>query len=314
MIKRFNYNRTKFFKAIALLHEYQVGDEFYTLRDNKVIPVTLYQVEFTCYDHGLTHSCIRDLSIKIELICIYGGSSKMTIAPANLFRTREQAAEAFLDMNEIPKKLLQVLKPEKTNTTVAELVKKLLVVNQDTDLKDDFQEIINKVNRNYLEQIGVGDLVFCSEGTPVQIVKADQKVNSGTSPKVQLEVESVTVSPETCNVGIGSAVHSIETEKMLKYWRCSCPVNYVHFASHTQCNKCLTTKENGGYISLEDAAKILKKEITTSEYWDCECPENYIHPASHTRCNICKAHKEDCPDSRVDEVNKMLEARGEETI
>ena len=308
------YDKTEFFDALRSMLKYQVGNEYFIIRDNKIMPVTIYEVTLSYYDQGLINMAAHKVNVKITLTVVLTGKVKISVRPSSLYETREQAAEAFLDMNEIPKKLLQVLKPEKTNTTVAELVKKLLVVNQDTDLKDDFQEIINKVNRNYLEQIGVGDLVFCSEGTPVQIVKADQKVNSGTSPKVQLEVESVTVSPETCNVGIGSVVHSIETEKMLKYWRCSCPVNYVHFASHTQCNKCLTTKENGGYISLEDAAKILKKEITTSEYWDCECPENYIHPASHTRCNICKAHKEDCPDSRVDEVNKMLEARGEETI
>jgi hypothetical protein len=143
MIKRFNYNRTKFFKAIALLHEYQVGDEFYTLRDNKVIPVTLYQVEFTCHDHGLTHTCIRDLSIKIELICIYGGSGKMTIAPANLFRTKEEAAEAFLDRNEIPKKLLQVLNPPKPRTTIGDLIDKLQIVDPEIDLEPNFQHIID---------------------------------------------------------------------------------------------------------------------------------------------------------------------------
>ena len=147
MIKRFNYNRTKFFKAIALLHEYQVGDEFYTLRDNKVIPVTLYQVEFTCYDHGLTHSCIRDLSIKIELICIYGGSSKMTIAPANLFRTREEAAEAFLDRNEIPKKLLQVLNPPKPRTTIGDLIDKLQIVDPEIDLGDSFWKVLKPITK-----------------------------------------------------------------------------------------------------------------------------------------------------------------------
>ena len=147
MIKRFNYNRTKFFKAIALLHEYQVGDEFYTLRDNKVIPVTLYQVEFTCYDHGLTHTSIRDLSIKIELICIYGGSSKMTIAPANLFRTREEAAEAFLDRNEIPKKLLQVLNPPKPKTTIGDLIEKLQIVDPEIDLGENFWKVLKPITQ-----------------------------------------------------------------------------------------------------------------------------------------------------------------------
>lgn len=264
MVKRFNYDKTKFFKAIALLHEYQVGDEFYTLRDNKVIPVTLYRVEFTCYDHGLTQTCIRDLSIKIELICIYGGSSKMTIAPANLFRTREEAAEAFLDMNEIPKKLLQVLKPEKTNTTVGDLIETLKMFNPETELEDEFQKILDVLTRKYLKHIGASNFVFCSEGAPVQIVKADQKANSGLSPETKLYVSNsgISVDSETGAMGIGTP----------------------------------------------------NKIETTSEYWDCNCPENYIHPASHTWCHMCEADKEDCPDSRVDEVNKMLKTKGKETI
>lgn len=147
MTKRFNYNKTNFFKAIALLHEYQVGDEFYTLRDNKVIPVTLYQVEFTCCDHGLTHSCIRDLSIKIELICIYDGSSKMTIAPADLFRTREEAAEAFLDRNEIPKKLLQVLNPPKPRITIGDLIDKFQVINPEIVLDDSFWKVLKLITQ-----------------------------------------------------------------------------------------------------------------------------------------------------------------------
>mgnify|MGYP001157969254 CR=1 FL=1 len=147
MVKRFDYDRTNFFKAIMLLHEYQVGDEFFTLKDNKVIPVTLYQVELTYLDHGLTHTVKRELSIKVELICLYGGSSKMTITPANLFRTREEAAEAFLDRNDIPKKLLQVLNPPKPRTTIGDLIEKLQIVDPEIDLGDSFWKILKPITQ-----------------------------------------------------------------------------------------------------------------------------------------------------------------------
>ncbi len=52
---------------------------------------------------------------------------------------------------------------------------------------------------------------------------------------------------------------------------------------------------------------------TTPEFWDCECddapggkPGSYIHPASEPTCAKCGSHKDESPDSRVDEVIKLL--------
>ncbi len=46
--------------------------------------------------------------------------------------------------------------------------------------------------------------------------------------------------------------------------------------------------------------------ITNPNYWDCKCDEDYIHPKSKKDCKICKAKSEDMPDSRQDEINRLI--------
>ena len=45
---------------------------------------------------------------------------------------------------------------------------------------------------------------------------------------------------------------------------------------------------------------------TTNKYWDCECEHHYINPSSLDECKICGAKRESSPDSRVDEVEQLL--------
>ncbi len=45
---------------------------------------------------------------------------------------------------------------------------------------------------------------------------------------------------------------------------------------------------------------------TTEFFWDCECETNYIHPKTQKVCFDCNAIASEQPDSRVDEVVKML--------
>ena len=48
---------------------------------------------------------------------------------------------------------------------------------------------------------------------------------------------------------------------------------------------------------------------TTEKYWDCECAQNYIHLKSKAECLICGARHDEQPDSRVNEVENMLNNR-----
>jgi hypothetical protein len=49
-----------------------------------------------------------------------------------------------------------------------------------------------------------------------------------------------------------------------------------------------------------------KKVITTPKYWDCECEHNYIHPKSQLSCEKCGYSQDEMPDSRVNEVRRMI--------
>ncbi len=46
--------------------------------------------------------------------------------------------------------------------------------------------------------------------------------------------------------------------------------------------------------------------IQSPNYWDCECENDYIHSKIETVCEKCGADQTEQPDSRVDEVDRML--------
>lgn len=62
-------------------------------------------------------------------------------------------------------------------------------------------------------------------------------------------------------------------------------------------------------IMLMKGIMKLKDEELDPLFWDCECEKNYIHPKTHAMCPYCGAWAKDQPDSRVEEVEKMLKER-----
>ncbi len=48
---------------------------------------------------------------------------------------------------------------------------------------------------------------------------------------------------------------------------------------------------------------------SANEYWDCECNNNYIHNKGEFTCVLCNAISDDQPDSRVNEVKRMLKSK-----
>ena len=144
-----NYDKTDFFEAMKLLHQYQVGDKYYYLSDGKIVQGTIYEVNFKVYDHGMTHTVHNELTINMNIILIRG-ASKNSIPAHQLFKTREEAAERFLQENDVPSELLRVIKQEKPKTTVADLIEKLKAINPETDLDDDYQDILNRAIIKYL--------------------------------------------------------------------------------------------------------------------------------------------------------------------
>lgn len=42
------------------------------------------------------------------------------------------------------------------------------------------------------------------------------------------------------------------------------------------------------------------------EYWDCECESDFIHSISENICSVCNSEKENNPNSRENEIEKLV--------
>jgi hypothetical protein len=151
------YNKEKFFALMKLVHECQVGNTYYFLRNSEIIKGTVYEVNFRVYDHGLTHTSKNELTLELNIIMLFGGSSTQKVEPHKLFNTREEAAEDFLKLNNVPSELLRVLKKEEPKTTVSDLIAKLQTVSPQTDLGEDFWNIAKTVQGRYMKELEFTD-------------------------------------------------------------------------------------------------------------------------------------------------------------
>ena len=150
--EKVNYDKSEFFEMIKLLHEYQVGDEYFFLKDGKIISGYIQQIKVQIYDQGLTRTVKREWQIALEIIVLYGAGSTTKISYKALFKNREEAAEQFLKENDVPVELLKVIMPEKPKTTVKDLIDKLNQIDPTTDLKDEFWKILKTAQNNYMQK------------------------------------------------------------------------------------------------------------------------------------------------------------------
>jgi hypothetical protein len=127
------FDMSKYFEAMKLFKEYPVGKTFYMLNDNKIKPVLIYESMFKYNDPFPDKHDSYTLNIQVRLTGKVNNNLK-TVFPDELYETREQAAEAFLEKNDIPKKLVEVLNPPKSRTTVGDLIEKLQIIDPAIDL------------------------------------------------------------------------------------------------------------------------------------------------------------------------------------
>lgn len=231
-MKKIEYNKKEFFEAIKLLHEYQVGNRYYCLRDNKIVEAVIYEVKMNYYDHVLTHIAAHTYSVFVSIICLIDNNTIAEIKTYNLYKTREEAAEAFLDRNEIPKKLLQVLKDPKPRTTVKDLIEKLGVIDPETDLGDSFWKIAKEVEQTYVDKITPEDISFS---------------------------ERLHVDRETGNASIGTPASKVEIT--LDYWDCECETKYIHPIANDECPFCKARRE--------DMPNSRKDEVCAKNMFNC---------------------------------------------
>lgn len=86
-----------------------------------------------------------------------------------------------------------------------------------------------------------------------------------------------------------------------------------------RCNKCgkIHSVEKGcdlpeAEASAERISSVVRSNATqtTKYFWNCECERDYIHPRNTGFCDKCKTRREYQPNSRIDEVVKMMIAKG----
>ena len=266
-MSKVDYDNKEFFEAVKLLHEYKVGDEFFVLRDNKIIPVTLYEVALSYYDHGLTNKAERKYSVKTNFVFLNSGGSKFSCLPTEAYRTREEAAEAFLERNDIPKKLLMDLVETKPQATVEKLIERLKLLDPETNLGSSFPKILKEIQEAYLNEIGEGSLIFKEADIVNNVIDSNKNINFVTSPKVILEVTSPdkTYSPDKGfsvdskkgNMGIGTPVSKVDIT--LDYWDCKCEKEYIHTITDDECPVCKARRE--------DMPNSIKSEVVTENMY-----------------------------------------------
>lgn len=70
--------------------------------------------------------------------------------------------------------------------------------------------------------------------------------------------------------------------------------------------------EKASMCDSEHIAPVVRSNATetTKYFWNCECERDYIHPRNTGFCDKCKTRREYQPNSRIDEVVKIMIAKG----
>lgn len=140
------FDMTNYHKGLKRLREFPVGKTFYIIKDNKIKPVLIRTGTFIYTDPAPDKEGTTELHVVIQIEGRVDGNNR-ELDLDTLYETREQAAEAFLEQNEIPKKLLQVLNPTKPRTTIGDLIDKLQIVDPEIDLGDSFWKVLKPITK-----------------------------------------------------------------------------------------------------------------------------------------------------------------------
>ena len=140
------FDMSDYYKGLKRLREFPVGKTFYIIKDNKIKPVLIKTGTFIYTDPKPDKEEATELHVVIQIEGKVDGNGRV-LNLHELYETREQAAEAFLEQNEIPKKLLQVLNIPKSRTTIGDLIEKLQVVDPEIDLGKDFWKVLKPITQ-----------------------------------------------------------------------------------------------------------------------------------------------------------------------
>lgn len=140
------FDMSDYHKGLKRLREFPVGKTFYIIKDNKIKPVLIRTGTFIYTDPKPDKKDTTELEVAVRIEGRVDGNVRV-LNLHELYETREQAAEAFLEQNDIPKKLLRVLNPPKPRTTIGDLLDKLQIVDPEIDLGDSFWKILKPITQ-----------------------------------------------------------------------------------------------------------------------------------------------------------------------
>jgi len=145
---------TQFFDTLKLLTKYRVGDTYYFIGENKILKGLIGEVWCKFYDYGMTHTAQRHLTADYKIILLHS-HNQYDLKPNQLYKTKEEAADSFLQANDVPAELLKVLKKKDNTRTVKNLIQNILDnVDPETDLEENYWEIAKIVEQAYKKKIG----------------------------------------------------------------------------------------------------------------------------------------------------------------
>lgn len=145
------HDKSVFFEMIKEQHKYQIGDEFFLLRGQKIVKGNIHRVRAAIYNRWSYPKIELNATVELELLV---NGSLVVVNKKDLYKTREEVADKFLQDNDVPSELLKVLKTTKPKTTVADLITQLSNINPETDLEEEYWKVLKQIQAIYLNQIG----------------------------------------------------------------------------------------------------------------------------------------------------------------
>ena len=143
--EKINYDWSVFRDLMNLLHQYKIGDSYYLLKEGTILPVTIGKINAEIRDPGIITKTKRLLRAQFEISVYSDSYEQYLVSEKKLFKTKEEAAEAFLNANGVSNEAVKILKPNPTGTTVGDLIDRLSRIDPETNLAPTYQAFLDLI-------------------------------------------------------------------------------------------------------------------------------------------------------------------------
>jgi hypothetical protein len=140
------YDKKEFIEKLKQLQKYMVGDRYFFISNNKISAGLVQKVAFECEDRGIRCTTKRSYTTEFKIV-LWSGGSTIGLYPHQLFETKEQAAEFFLNENKVDHEVIKVKEPESNKKKVKDLLCLLETLDQEADISNRYEYILNSLGR-----------------------------------------------------------------------------------------------------------------------------------------------------------------------